>query len=272
MFHESEIRASTCVIDRRALRQSFVNVAVSTVEARLEAWCSLIGLALDDVDERVLAAATDLLESIDHRSAGAQTALHRFGYTLGTDGWPIAQVSSWLVALSRCVKRPHRKLLSDFSAQNWLAQGWAEGYVRGAHTGVCIDPSTGLVTAVVLRLRMLEVYQHAWVAVEVPSELYVLVVVDIDLHDLSVIDADLRIAVVADTVAAVFRHGDTIARVGSRLVVMASNTEHTDQRVAVLADRLRIDIGTRAAHATVMTDAMPATAELVDAYLRDLAG
>lgn len=242
------------------------------IGARLDAWCALIGLTADRVDARVLAAVTDLVESTERDRGVPHSALQRFGYTLGTDGWPIAQVSAWLAALGGCLARSRRKQLGHYSALNSMAQGWAEGYVRGAHSDQCIDPTTGLVTAMVLRLRMSEVYQHAWVVFEEPSDLYVPVVVDIDVRHLSGLEAELRMATVAATVVAVFRHGDTIARVGSRLVVLAANSVHTGQRAKILADRLRADPGTRGALATVLVDSMPASAELVDGYLRDIAG
>lgn len=250
-----------------------MKVAHSSTDATLDAWCSLLGLTAEQVDVRLLAALSDLIEALDDRPSTVHGALHRCGFTLGTDGWPIAQVSAWLATLGRCVSRSQRKLLSHYSAHSSLAQGWADGYVRGAHSGLCIDPSTGLVTTMVLRLRLLEMYQHAAVAAGEPAgSLHVLVVVDIDVLHLTGLDADLRMATVAEAVAAVFHHGDTIARVASRVVVLASDTEHTEQRVALLVERLRLDPSTRAAMATVMVDALPARAELVDAYLRDIAG
>lgn len=255
-----------------------MKVAHSTTDATLDAWCSRLGLTADQVDARLLAALSDLIEALDDRPSSVPGALHRCGFTLGTDGWPIAQVSAWLATLGRCVSRSQRKLLSHYSAHSSLAQGWADGYVRGAHSGLCIDPSTGLVTTMVLRLRLLEMYQHAAAvatavaAGEPAGSLHVLVVVDIDVLHLTGLDADLRMATVAEAVAAVFHHGDTIARVASRVVVLASDTEHTEQRVALLVERLRLDPSTRAAMATVMVDALPARAELVDAYLRDIAG
>jgi hypothetical protein len=249
-----------------------VKVAHPTNEATLHAWCARVELAPDLAESRLLATVGDLIDAIDHRPSAALAAIHRFAFALGTDGWPIAQVSTWLAALAQCVGRPQRKVLRHYSAHSAMAQGWADGYVRGAHSGQCIDPSTGLVTAMVLRLRLLELYQHAAAATELPSALHVLVLVDIDVRELTGLDADLRMATVAQAVAAVFCHGDTVARVGQRVVVLAGNTEHTEQRMALLVERLRLDPSTRAARATVLADTPPPRAELLDAYLRDVAG
>jgi hypothetical protein len=249
-----------------------MKVAVSTSEATLNEWLALVGLTDAPIDSRLLAAVTDLIESIDDRPGVAHSALHRFGYTLGSDGWPIAQVSAWLLALTACVGRSQRKVLGHYRSHSSAAQGWADGFVRGAHADQCIDPATGLVTAMVLRLDLLERYQHAGDVAEALAALHVLVVVDVDVYGLAGLDADLRMATVADAVTTVFHHGDTVARVGSRVVVLASNTEHTEQRTAVLIDRLRFNPSIRAARATVVLDELPASASLIDGYLRDLAG
>lgn len=240
-------------------------------DATLGAWLAGIGGGLDALDRRLVEAATDLVETISARPEGMDGALQRFGNTLGADGWPIAEVSSWLAQLGRHLDRPRRRRLAHYRAHAAVAQGWADGYVRGAHTGMCIDPTTGLVTVMVLRLRLQELFQHAQ-AVEVPvSSSHLLVLVDVDLVDLPRLDADLLMACVAATVRDLFHEGETIARAGDRIMVLAERHDLVEQRAEILADRLRLDAATRRGHATVVLDELPG-AGLVERYLRDLVG
>lgn len=208
------------------------------------------------------------------RPEGLDGALSRFGNTLGSDGWPIAQVSQWLHLLVTCLPRKQRIRLSHYSSHASVAQGWAEGFVRGAHSGMCIDPTTGLVTAMVLQLRLLEIYQQCQATGTLPSGRYTLVVIDIDIDTRgdSQLDADLLTACVADIVIGTFREGETIARAGSRILVLAANTPATQQRAEVLSDRLWLTPATRRAHATVLLDTLPAQPELLESYLHDLVG
>ncbi|MGB8857821.1 MAG: hypothetical protein WCC60_01130 [Ilumatobacteraceae bacterium] len=238
----------------------------------LPAWLARIGAEAGQPDRRLAEAAADLVETMSERPAGTIGALHRFGNTLGADGWPIAQISHWLQWLGQFVDRSRRKQLAHYSSHAAVAQGWAEGYVRGAHTGMCIDPTTGLVTSMVLRLRLEEVYDHSAAAGVRPSDLYTLLLIDVDLAGLVRLDADLLMACVADTVHTVFHQGETIARAGDRILVLASNVEATMQRGEILADRLRLAASTSRAHATVLMDQLPDSPSMIERYLGDLMG
>lgn len=238
----------------------------------LRAWLERIAAGGDPVDPRLAEAAADLVETMGSRPQGLDRALTRFGHTLGGDGWPIAQVGRWLQPLSDLVPRHQRKQLAHFSAHAAVAQGWAEGFVRGAHSGMCTDPTTGLVTVMVLQLRLREVYQQCHASGVRVSSLYSLVVIDMDTRDVARLEADLLTACVADAVAGAFRDGETIARAGNRILVLAANTSDMHQRVEVVSERLWLDPSTRRAHATVMVDELPAEAELLDDYLKDLVG
>lgn len=236
-------------------------------ETTLGVWLARIG---ETPDRRLVEAATDLVETMFGRPEGLCGALYRFGNTLGADGWPISQVSRWLEALSTELDRGRRKALTRFSSHAAMAQGWADGYVRGAHTGMCIDPTTGLVTAMVLRIRLSEVFEQCAANDTHAADLFTLVLVDVDLHGMQILDADLLMAVVADSVRSVFRHGETCARVGSRIVVLATKSEATDHRLDILMDRLRLDESLVRAHAGVVQDELPHDPQLLDSYLRDL--
>lgn len=238
----------------------------------LAAWLERIGVPGQSVDPRLIEAAADLVETMNARPKGLTGALTRFGATLGTDGWPIAQVSQWLQLLGEVVPRKQRKQLTNYSSHAAVAQGWAEGFVRGAHSSMCVDPTTGLLTTMVLRLRLKEIYQQCLVTGMLPSELYTLVIIDIDTRGDSLLDADLLTASVADTVLGTFREGETIARASHRILVLAANTEATQHRAEVLSDRLWLAPNTRRANATVLTDALPSRPELLEAYFHDLVG
>ncbi len=238
----------------------------------LRAWLERIAAAGEPVDPRLAEAAADLAETMVSRPQGLERALTRFGYTLGGDGWPIAQVGQWLHLLSDFVPRQQRKQLAHFSGHAAVAQGWAEGFVRGAHSGMCIDPTTGLVTVMVLQLRLREVYQQCQASGERVSSMYSLVVIDMDTCDIARLEADLLTACVADAVTGTFRNGETSARAGDRILVLAANTSDTQQRVEALSDRLWLDPSTRRARASVMVDVLPAQPEQLDDYLKDLVG
>lgn len=244
----------------------------STSGDTLAAWLRRIGADGEPVDPRLIEAAADLVETMSSRPKGLDGALSRFGNTLGGDGWPIAQVAQWLHSLGNFVPRQQRKQLVHYSSHASLAQGWAEGFVRGAHSGMCVDPASGLVTVMVLHLRLREVYQHCQAIGAPPSALYSLVVIDIDTGGHSQLDADLLTACVADTVLGTFREGETIARASNRILVLAANTQETEQRAEAMSERLRLVPTTRRAHATVLVDALPPRLELLEGYLHDLVG
>lgn len=236
----------------------------------LSAWLECIAADREPVDQRLMNAAVDLVETMCARPKGLEGALSRFGNTLGTDGWQIAQVSQWLQLLGQFVTRRQAKELARFSSHAAVAQGWAEGFVRGAHTGMCIDPTTGLATVMVLQLRLREVYQQCGSVGVLPSELYTLVIVDIDTRCDSRLDADLLTACVADMVIGTFHEGETIARASDRILILATNTVGTQERADNLADRLGRTPSTRRASATVVLDQLPSQPELLERYVRDL--
>ncbi len=238
----------------------------------LSAWLERIGADGQPVDQRLVDAAVDLVETMCARPKGLDGALSRFGNTLGADGWPIAQVSEWLQQLSTFVTRHQAKQLTHYAAQAAVAQGWAEGFVRGAHTGMCIDPTTGLVTALVLQLRLKEVYQLCVATAQQPSALHTLVILDIDTRGASRLDADLLTACVAGMVTDTFCAGETIARASDRILVLASNSDATHDLAGQLAERLRLSPSTQRARATVMLDPLPSRPELLERYVHDLVG
>jgi len=241
-------------------------------ESTLVAWLTRIGDEGSPPDRRLAAAATDLIDTISGRPEGTQGALYRFGNTLGTDGWPIGTVNNWLQLLLPLVDRKRRKELARYSAHATVAQGWADGFVRGAHTGMCLDPASGLATAMVLQLGLQEVYDRCSAVGSVAPDHFCLVLIDIDLRGLPRLEADLLVACVAATVWELFHQGETIARSGNRVMVLAARSERTEQRAETLGYRLRMDPATSGALPTVTLDELPADGRVLNRYLRDLVG
>ena len=241
-----------------------------TPDVTLSAWLQRIGADGEPLDQRLRDAAIDLIETMYTRPKGLDAALTRFGNTLGADGWQIAQVSQWLHLLGRFVTRRQAKVLAHFTSHAAVAQGWAEGFVRGAHTGMCLDPTTGLATAMFLRLRLREVYQQCASAGTLPAELYTLVIVDIDTRRLARLDADLLAACVADRALGIFHDGETIARASDRLLILAANSVGTQERASDLAEQLKRAPSTRRANATVLLDQLPLRPDLLERYVHDL--
>ena len=238
----------------------------------ISAWLAQLVEAGEYPDLRLTDAATDVVDTMCSRPEGLVSALYRFGNTLGADGWPSTQVYDWFSVLTQLVDRPQRTRLAHFSAHASLAQGWADGYVRGAHSGMCIDPATGLATEMVLRLRLREVYELADPAFADPADAYTFVLVDVDLRYLPLLEADLVLVCAAEATRSVFQHGETIARVGDRIVVLAANSEFTVQRSEALAEALRLNAGTRRAYPMVLLDALPEAHGVLDRYFGDLVG
>jgi len=221
-------------------------------------------------DRRVVEAATDVVETLHSRPTGVPAALRRFGFELGSDGWPISEVTGAVERLGPLTPRRHRKMLRRWQAVAALAEGWASGYVRGAHTGMCLDPITGLGTQLVLRLRLAEMEAACAANGTTVADAYCAVLIDLRADGLEVLSADLLYTCAAAATTAVFDSGETVARVGDRLVVLASRDDDTARRAEVLYDRLSLDAATAAAAPSVVVDELPSDAVALRAYVGDL--
>lgn len=221
-------------------------------------------------DRRVAEAATDVVETLHSRPNALPAALRRFGFELGSDGWPIGEVTGAVERLWPLTPRRHRRLLRQWQAVAALAEGWASGYVRGAHTSMCVDPITGLGTQLVLRLRLAEMEAACTAAGTTVSQAYCAVLVDLRTDGLEVLSADLLYTCAAAATTAVFDSGETVARVGGRLVVLAAHGDDTVRRAEILYDRLSLDAATAAAAPSVVVDELPADAAALRAYVTDL--
>jgi hypothetical protein len=222
------------------------------------------------VDSRLVEATADVVDTLLDRPAALQGAIRRFGSLLGADGWPLETVANWFAALQPHVPRKHRATLRSHASVTVLAAGWAESFVRGAGSDQCIDPVTALGTALVLRLRLVEVYQQCR-ALDVDIEdRYRLVVIDADADNLPPFERDAVMVTIAGICTEVFHSGETIVRCGSRIVVLAAVSEGSEGREAVVVDRLLFAPIARAAHPIVWNDRLPSSMNDIDSYLREL--
>lgn len=239
----------------------------------LDRWLALVGVEADQqLDLRIVDAAAEVVETLHRRRRGLRGALRRLGNTLGDLGWPLEHLNAWLAALSALASRSRRAELRSFESVSALTEGWAERYVRGAHAGVCFDDVTGLGTPTVLRMRLKEVYQHCRAFGITPTDAYCFIVVDCDTEDLAPFERDAVMVTTAGVVADVFHKGETLIRHRGRVIVLASKSESTRHRAAVLARALRDAPITRAVEPMVWDDELPASTIDLDRHLRELVG
>ena len=224
------------------------------------------------LDLSILDAAGAVVETLYTRRRGLRGALRRLGNAFGDVGWPLEQLNSWIGELSTLTGRSSRNDLRSFESLSALAEGWAERYVRSAHSGACIDAITGLGTPTMLRLRLKEIYAHCRAFDITPTDAYCFVVIDINVGDLAPFERDAVIVITAGVIAEVFRSGETLIRHRSRFIVLASNSESTRHRAALLARHLLEAPITRSAEPMVWNDELPISTIDLDRHLRELVG
>jgi len=241
--------------------------------AVLDEWLSLIRIdAGQQLDLTIVDAATGVVEALYVHRRGLRGALRRLGNSLGDLGWPLEQLNAWLEALSTLTGRSHRTELRSFESLAAFAEGWAERYVRGTHSGACLDAVTGLGSPTVLRLRLKEIYQHCRAFGITPSEAYCFVIVDANTADLAPFERDAVMITTAGVVGDVFHQGETVIRHRSRVIVLATKTDSTRQRSETLREALRAAPITRSADPQVWEGELPGSTIELDRRLRDLVG
>src|SRR3954464_8802726 len=239
----------------------------------LDEWLSRIRVdAGEQLDLSIVDAATGVVEALYVQRRGLRGALRRLGNSLGDLGWPLEQLNAWLEGLSSLTKRASRAELRTFESLAAFAEGWAERYVRGAHSGACLDPVTGLGSPTVLRLRLKEIYQHCRAFDITPREAYCFVIVDANTADLAPFERDAVMITTAGVIGDVFHQGETVIRHRSRVIVLATKTESTEQRCEALREALQSAPITRSADPRVSQGELPQSTIELDRRLRDLVG
>jgi len=242
-------------------------------QAVLDEWLSFIRVdAGQQLDLSIVDAATGVVEALYVHRRGLRGALRRLGNSLGDLGWPLEQLNAWLDALSTLTKKSHRAELRSFESLAAFAEGWAERYVRGVHSGAALDAVTGLGTPTVLRLRLREVYQHCRAFGIVPADAYCFVVVDANTDDLAPFERDAVMITTAGVVGEVFHQGETVIRHRSRVLVLATKSESTRQRCEALRQALGDAPITRSADPQVWEGELPGSTLDLDRRLRELVG
>lgn len=236
-------------------------------------WLAAIQLDTgEQLELSVVDAAAEVVETLHSHRTGLRGSLRRLGNTLGDLGWSLEQLNTWIAELTTLTGRRQRAELRTFESCAALAEGWAERYVRGPHTGVCIDAVTGVGTPAVLRLRLKEIYQHCRAFDITPTDAYCFVVIDANTDDLAPFERDAVMITTAGVVGNVFRQGETVVRHRSRLIVLASNSDSTRHRAEELNEALQAAPISRSANPTVWADALPASTIDIDRHLVALVG
>ena len=209
-------------------------------EAVLGEWLALIAASGGPGDDLLQEAATDVAETLLTRTAGVGAALGRFGRTVGTIGYSLDDAAVWLQLLvSITPSRAGR--LQGFDAGLSLARGWSQGHLGGLQAAAATDPTTGLLTEAVLRIRLEQVYAAA-ASVRVPVQwTHAIVVVSATVPPTEPFRREATYAVLGDLVQRHWSAGDTAAAIGDRILVLCSNTADLDDRVDAfhaLVDRI----------------------------------
>jgi hypothetical protein len=239
----------------------------------LDDWLSLIVPdGGQQLDLSIIDAATEVVEVLRTRRGGLRGSLRRLGNTLGDLGWQLDQLNDWLYALSNLTKRSRRAELRSYESLAAFAEGWADRYVRGGHSGVCIDALTGLGTPTVLRLRLKESFQHCRAFGIAPNEAYCFVVVDTSTDDLAPFERDAVIITTAGIVESHFHSGETIIRHRSRVIVLASKSATTRRSTEAVVEALLGAPITRSVEVAVWNDEIPTSMVELDRQLRELVG
>jgi GGDEF domain-containing protein len=248
-------------------------VRIGKKQGTLDTWLAVIQQhAGQQLDLSILDAVADVVETLQSHRRGLRGALRRLGNTMGELGWPLEQLNMWIAQLSTLATRSQRAQLASFESVAALAEGWAERYVRGAHSGACIDAVTGLGTPAVLRLRLKEIFQHCRTFDIVPNDAYCFVVIDADTDDLAPFERDAVMISTAGVIGDIFDNGETVVRHRGRIIVLASKSEATRHWTRVLIEALQDAPITRSVDLAVWSDELPASTIDLDRHLRDLVG
>ena len=250
-----------------ALRRK--NTVERTAVELVRVWAAAAGGAPAGVSARLRDVAEDLAVAADRRPADLPSAVRRFGWQAGADGWPLDEIARWVEALADSGGASARALLT-FDSGMALSAGWADGFLHGADQDDCIDPTSGLARLSVLQLRLRQVYDQC-ASLGVQADLvYALVVVDASLLEHPPLERNAARVALATETRKLFASGETIAIHGDRVLVLASRTPELTDRVAILGAALHTHALLRHDPVSTWVERLPADPVDLRAFLADL--
>jgi hypothetical protein len=235
----------------------------------LRAWSAATGGAPPGTSPRLRDAAEDLAIAVDRRPGDLQSALTRFGWQAGNDGWPLAEISRWVESLAE-VGGPGGRGLLTFEMGMALSAAWTDGFLHGAQQDDCIEPTTGLARLSVLQLRLQQVYEHCAALGVDPDLVYALIVVDASLVEHPQLERTAARVAMAAEAKTLFSTGETLVCHDDRLLILASRTPELSDRVAVLDAALHSHPLLRYDPITTWVERLPSGVKDVSAFLADI--
>jgi hypothetical protein len=235
----------------------------------LRAWAAASGGGPPGISARLRDAAEDLAVAVDRRPSELRGALARFGWQAGNDGWPLPELSQWVVVLSGLGGAAAKDLLT-FDMGMALSSAWADGFLHGARQDDCVEPTTGLARLSVMNLRLRQVYDHCTTLGVEPDLVYALVVVDAPLGEHPELERTAARVALANEIKVLFCTGETLAVEGHRVLVLASRTAELDDRVAVLGAALHTHPLLRHDHISAWVERLPAQVDELARFLADV--
>jgi hypothetical protein len=235
----------------------------------LRSWAAASGGAPVGVSSRLRDVAEDLAVAADHRPDDLRSAVSRFGWQAGNDGWSLPDISRWLETLAR-IGAPTAKGLLTFDMGMAMCAAWADGFLHGASHDDCLDPTTGLARPSVLHLRLRQVYEHCAALGVQPDMVYALVVVDASLTAHPLLERNAARVALAMETRRLFSSGETVVGNGDRVLVLASRTAELDDRVAILGAALHTHGLLRHDPIVTWVERLPTQADELRLFVRDV--
>jgi hypothetical protein len=241
-----------------------------TPDDTLRRWTAVLAGIVDLDRARLRGYAAALVEEVHARPGSVEGALARFGRSAGADGWPLADVATWIGALAEVAGR-EAVSLRGFRSGIAVAKGWAEGFLHGSREDACMDPLTGLATLPVLELRLGQVYEQcAALGIDAPAA-FALIVVDVDLGGRPPLVREAARVLMAERIKTLFRSGETAAEAHGPMAVLVSRTPELAGRVRELQAALSALPVLGGAAALVWVEELPGDARQLRRFVLELA-
>ena len=255
---------------RRSIRPDTTTFPGPSSDELCGRWLSVVLSSVRGDTSGVEMACHDVVEALAVRPDQLTDAVTRFGRELGGEGWLLTELTAWIGELAMMAGESGAPL-RRFAAGVALAQGWADGYLYSTQAFDCTDSLTGLVTLPVLRLRLGQVYDQC-ASLGLPAEqVYCLAVIDTDFSNRPPLERDAAMVVIGDQVLLEYRGGETAAVKENRVLILTSRTEATHEQFRGLLALLHQYPLLAGGHVIGWIEELPASVDMIDRYLVDLA-